>query len=98
VARLIERPDEIQAEWLADHSAVGLTASASAPEQLVQRSVARIRTLVQDLSVEEQGEVETASFRLPADLGRQHFARTPLAAEPVPDPGAAARLYGLPFP
>lgn len=38
----IERPDDIQAEWLADKTTVGVTAGASTPDQVIQDVVDKI--------------------------------------------------------
>jgi 4-hydroxy-3-methylbut-2-enyl diphosphate reductase len=67
-AYLIERAEEIQPIWLDGLSALGLTSSASAPEYLVQSAVARLSSLVPDLTVESLGEAENVAFRLPGEL------------------------------
>ncbi len=67
-ARLIQRADEIDFDWLAGKSVVGLTAGASAPEILVREVVDRIATRF--AVTEEQVETarETISFKLPRGL------------------------------
>jgi len=67
-ARLIERPEQIDPAWLVGRDAIGLTASASAPERLVQQAVRRIATLVPGVAVAEIGAPEQVSFRLPAPV------------------------------
>ena len=68
-AHLIERADDIRPEWLEDVRVLGLTASASAPEVLVQEVVAFAR---ERLGVREVREFETVqenvSFSLPVEL------------------------------
>lgn len=67
-ARLIQRADEIDFDWLAGKTVVGLTAGASAPEVLVREVVDRIATRF--AVAEEQVETarETISFKLPRGL------------------------------
>jgi 4-hydroxy-3-methylbut-2-enyl diphosphate reductase len=67
-ARLIERAEEIAPAWLEGLSAVGLTASASAPESVVQAAIARLRALRPGLVVEEFGAAEDVVFRLPTEV------------------------------
>jgi len=66
-ARLIQRADEIDAEWLSGVDTLGLTAGASAPEALVEEVLARLRSL---RSVETE-EVVTARERITFKLPRQ---------------------------
>lgn len=67
-ARLIQRAEEIDFEWLRGVATLGITAGASAPEVLVREVVAK---LSERFDVEEQ-EVEkvreTVSFKLPRGL------------------------------
>ena len=67
-ARLIQRADEIDFDWLADVSTLGLTAGASAPEVLVREVAERI---AERFAVTEE-QVETAresiAFKLPRGL------------------------------
>lgn len=67
-ARLIQRADEIDFDWLANIRTLGLTAGASAPEILVREVVDAIRTRF--CVVEEQVETtrESISFKLPRGL------------------------------
>ncbi|CAN7438236.1 4-hydroxy-3-methylbut-2-enyl diphosphate reductase [Phenylobacterium sp. LjRoot225] len=67
-AQLIERPEEIQAEWLTGLRTLGLTSSASAPEHLVASTIERLTALSPGLVIEEFGKPEMISFRLPAGL------------------------------
>lgn len=67
-ARLIQRADEIDFDWLADVATLGLTAGASAPEVLVREVAERI---AERFAVTEE-QVETAresiAFKLPRGL------------------------------
>jgi 4-hydroxy-3-methylbut-2-enyl diphosphate reductase len=67
-ARLIEHGADIDPAWLADVHAVGVTAGASTPEELVQATVAHLRGLgfarVRDLTTAE----EHVTFPLPREL------------------------------
>jgi 4-hydroxy-3-methylbut-2-enyl diphosphate reductase len=67
-AFLVEDQAEINGEWLEGIEVAGLTSSASAPEHLVQSAIARIRLLHTELVLEEIGEGETLSFRLPPEF------------------------------
>lgn len=67
-AYLIEDASEFDPEWIRDAKAVGITAGASAPEDLVQDLVAAIRAIEPvDVSV-LAGADENVHFRLPAEL------------------------------
>jgi len=67
-ARLIQRADEIDFDWLANVHTLGLTAGASAPEILVREVVDRIagRFAVTEEMVETARE--TITFKLPRGL------------------------------
>ena len=66
---LIERADEIRLEWLTGVRVLGLTASASAPEVLVQEVVEYARTTLGVKDVREFETVrENVSFSLPTEL------------------------------
>jgi 4-hydroxy-3-methylbut-2-enyl diphosphate reductase len=65
---LIEGPGRVDPQWLADIETVGITAGASAPEVLVEDTIAFLRTL-RRVSVEElDGRKESVRFRLPDRL------------------------------
>ena len=66
-SRLIQRGTDIQAEWLEGVSTLGLTAGASAPEELVREVIARI-TEFRDVSAEE---LVTAEEKMVIKLPRQ---------------------------
>jgi 4-hydroxy-3-methylbut-2-enyl diphosphate reductase len=65
---LVDGPDELNREWLAGKTAVGVTAGASAPEVLVQQVVERLRSWGGQLPTELQGNEETVVFGLPRAL------------------------------
>jgi len=68
-SHLIERAEDIRAEWLDDVRVLGLTASASAPEILVQEVVRYAREKLGVPVVEEFETVtENVSFSLPQEL------------------------------
>jgi len=67
-SRLVQRADEIDASWLDGVNTLGLTAGASAPEELVREVIAR---LGQWRKVEEETVVTTEEnmiFKLPRQL------------------------------
>jgi 4-hydroxy-3-methylbut-2-enyl diphosphate reductase len=65
---LIAEGSELDAEWVRDAVVVGITAGASAPEELVDDVIAALRRLGPlDVSV-LPGLEETVEFRLPAEL------------------------------
>jgi len=67
--QLIERASDIRAEWLEGVKTVGVTASASAPEALVQEVVGALREVYGASEVEEFETVsEDMEFPLPSEL------------------------------
>jgi 4-hydroxy-3-methylbut-2-enyl diphosphate reductase len=67
-AYLIEDARALRSEWLAGASSVGITAGASAPAELVEELIARLRELT---SVELEtlpGVTENVRFRIPPEL------------------------------
>ena len=65
---MVDRADELRAEWLEGKTRVGLTAGASAPEVLVDEVIARVKSLGA-LSVRRmEGVEETMKFPLPKGL------------------------------
>lgn len=67
-AYLIDGADDIDPAWLVGKSRVGLTAGASAPEDLVQGVVARLRQAGVVSVREASGRVEDVVFALPKEL------------------------------
>jgi 4-hydroxy-3-methylbut-2-enyl diphosphate reductase len=67
-AHLIDDASEIDPSWLDGVSRVGITAGASAPEDLVQALIARLSDM-REVTVETVGDIqETIEFRLPQSL------------------------------
>lgn len=67
-SHLINDASEIEMSWLRNVKTVGITAGASAPEELVQGVIDRLRS-THSLVVEElTGVEEPVRFRLPAEL------------------------------
>ena len=67
-ARLIQRADDIDPDWLDGVGTLGLTAGASAPETLVREVIARLgewRTVAEETIVETE---EKMTFKLPRQL------------------------------
>jgi 4-hydroxy-3-methylbut-2-enyl diphosphate reductase len=65
---LIDDARALNPQWLEGASVIGLTAGASAPEELVQEVIRRISTLG-DVTVDEiAGVNETVQFKLPREL------------------------------
>ncbi len=67
-AYMIDGPEDIQGEWLRGAQKVGLTAGASAPEQLVQQVIARLREGNANVVEEYVGKAEHVIFPLPRAL------------------------------
>jgi 4-hydroxy-3-methylbut-2-enyl diphosphate reductase len=65
---LIDRPEELRAEWIAGKRTVGVTAGASAPEVLVQEVVVRLQQLGAKHVREIDGIEEGVTFPLPRGL------------------------------
>jgi 4-hydroxy-3-methylbut-2-en-1-yl diphosphate reductase len=69
-AYLIEDAEELDVEWLAGASTVGVSAGASAPEVLVQELLDRLGTLFNTQVETLFGVEERVQFRLPDELIR----------------------------
>lgn len=66
---LTDCPEDIKPEWFDSKTKVGVTAGASAPEELVNKILERIKQLVGSQSVEEiQGREENMFFEVPKEL------------------------------
>lgn len=69
-AQMIQRADDIDPAWLEGVDTVGVTAGASAPEELVNEVIARLKAL-RDVDCEEiVTEKENMTFKLPRQLMR----------------------------
>lgn len=67
-AYMVDNAGELQPEWVAGKSCVGITAGASAPEVLVQEVVERLRGLGADAVSSLDGIAERVTFPLPKGL------------------------------
>lgn len=67
-SHLIDSATDIQTSWLAGKQAAGITAGASAPENLVADVVARLVALGAQPPVELPGRAETIHFSMPREL------------------------------
>ena len=70
-AKLIDSADDIQSSWLDDITTVGVTAGASAPEQLVQEVIMRLQADNKCIVEEMNGEEEQVVFVVPKSLSRE---------------------------
>ena len=67
-AYLIDSAEAIDPDWLKDCSSIGLTAGASAPEILVENTLAYLKRQGVEVVTEDQGCKEAVTFALPRDL------------------------------
>ncbi len=67
---LITDAGAIKSEWLSDRTKIGVTAGASAPEELVQQVISHLKSCGADYVNEVAGAVETVSFSIPKTLRR----------------------------
>jgi 4-hydroxy-3-methylbut-2-en-1-yl diphosphate reductase len=65
---LVADGSELDPAWVEGKATVGLTAGASAPEELVLDVIERLRTLGEVEVVQLNGIEENIEFRLPAEL------------------------------
>jgi 4-hydroxy-3-methylbut-2-enyl diphosphate reductase len=66
---LVADASELDPAWLRGVGTLGLTAGASAPEELVLELIGALRTFAGDVEVEQMaGEAERVAFRLPREL------------------------------
>ncbi len=64
-ARLVDDASQIDWSWLKGVSTLGITAGASAPERLIEELVEAVRTRFDAEVIEDAGERETVTFKLP---------------------------------
>jgi 4-hydroxy-3-methylbut-2-enyl diphosphate reductase len=76
-AYMIDRADELRAEWVAGRARVGVTAGASAPEVLVRQVVDRLRALGAARVDELPGVMEKIVFPLPRGLHGHAAVKAP---------------------
>lgn len=67
-AYLVDGAEDVNDEWLAGISVVGVTAGASAPESLVQGVIERLKKSGGRTAEEMSGRPETIEFALPREL------------------------------
>lgn len=67
-AYLIDGPEDINPEWIANRASIGITAGASAPEVLVKRVIAKLQECGAQVPQELEGTPENISFSLPKAL------------------------------
>jgi 4-hydroxy-3-methylbut-2-enyl diphosphate reductase len=67
-AYLVDRAEEVRAEWVAGKRTVGVTAGASAPEVLVKDVLRRLEELGAARVRELEGIRESVTFPLPKGL------------------------------
>ena len=67
-ARLIDDADHVDWSWFDGARTVGVTAGASAPEQLIEGLIDAIRARFDVTLAEDDGERETVTFKLPRAL------------------------------
>ena len=65
---LVDGPENLERDWFAGKTAVGVTAGASAPEVLVERVVERLREWGGEPAEEQAGAEEHIVFGLPREL------------------------------
>ncbi len=70
-AYLIDEAEQIDRDWLSGKATVGLTAGASAPEDIVQGVVEQLRAWGADTVDESMGRKEPVTFSLPVELRRE---------------------------
>lgn len=67
-AHLLDRAEQIEANWIDGRSRIGVTAGASAPEVLVKEVIERLRELGADDVAEASGRPENVTFSMPREL------------------------------
>jgi 4-hydroxy-3-methylbut-2-enyl diphosphate reductase len=76
-AYMVDRAEELKAEWVAGKRHVGVTAGASAPDVLVQEVIARLKSLGARGVTELSGVVEKVTFPLPKGLSGAATTKAP---------------------
>ena len=67
-AYMVDAPEDLKPEWFEGKKRVGLTAGASAPEELVIRVLDHLRSMGATEFEEQPGEDENVHFALPQEL------------------------------
>ena len=76
-AFMVDRADELKAEWLEGRRRVGVTAGASAPEILVRQVIDRLQALGARRVTELEGTTESVVFPMPKGLAGEGHAKPP---------------------
>jgi len=71
IAYMVDNASEINPQWLDGHTAIGITAGASAPEVLVQEVIEKLKKHGIANIEELDGITENLSFPIPRGLGRR---------------------------
>lgn len=79
IAHLIEDPQDMDPNWFASQSRVGITAGASTPEVLVQGVLDKLRSYGVEAIQDLDGVKESVSFRLPTALLRAELRQKQVA-------------------
>ena len=67
-SQLLDDPSDIQANWFNDVKTIGITAGASAPEELVQSIISHLKEFGANTIEELQGLEENMFFEVPKEL------------------------------
>ncbi|OOF85702.1 4-hydroxy-3-methylbut-2-enyl diphosphate reductase [Rodentibacter ratti] len=67
-SQLLDDPEDIQADWFDNVKTIGITAGASAPEELVQSIISRLKEFGANELEELQGLEENMFFEVPKEL------------------------------
>ena len=67
-SQLLDDPSDIQADWFNDVKTIGITAGASAPEELVQSIISRLKEFGANTIEKLQGLEENMFFEVPKEL------------------------------
>ncbi|HEU4441858.1 MAG TPA: 4-hydroxy-3-methylbut-2-enyl diphosphate reductase [Burkholderiales bacterium] len=71
-AYMVDRADDLKAEWIAGKRRIGVTAGASAPQVLVDELIARLKALGAASVQTLPGITERVVFTLPRELAQPH--------------------------
>jgi 4-hydroxy-3-methylbut-2-enyl diphosphate reductase len=67
-AYLVDHVDQLEAHWFNDIRHIGLTAGASAPDELVQQVIHGLREMGAGELIELDGVQENITFSIPKEL------------------------------
>ena len=88
---LIADSSEIRREWIEDARAVGITAGASAPEELVSEVIRQLASLRPVEISTLNGPDEAIEFKLPMDLAESEPAGASASEKSVSARGSTSR-------